>query len=448
VGTQEQNDRMAHARAVRKQKMAERKLEKDAEKAELDRMYGTVKVPRRRRKISDLRAEQAEAKRERIITLLSEGHSVKDVQADVEMSPSMWLYHRKKYPAWAARCDYIRSLQTRQGLAKIRSQDHLPFADFVRTFFTDRRPHLEHNLWMADELARMGPRDVKMFLIWPEAGKTATLEDYICKVLAEDPSHRFRYVSEASDLSKRVIGTVKRRMTDDQTWPHYIKRFGPFYEAGQEKNGRPWTSEQLMVAKNESGERDRNLVASSWTSAVYGSRIDTLILDDLQSQRNYVQAEEIFRRIRGTFFNRGLEMRTLIIGTRIGPGDFYERMEDAGLITSKIILPAAGGGYKRGELVGGEHYQALPDEPTVPAFWDRHNMVHNNGPCCHGFRICPNNLVRLTPREFMEVIKHQSGAETWWASYMQNPQANERTTFAEFVEQCLDHDRRFGKLSA
>ena len=196
-----------------------------------------------------------------------------------------------------------------------------------------------------------------LFLIWPEAGKTSTIEDYICKTLAEDPNHRFRIISEGQDLSKRIVGTCARRFTETNDYPHFQARYGPFYEKGQERQGKPWTTDQITVWKNSGMERDRSLVAQSWSGANYGSRIDTLIIDDVQSQRNYGQSEEIFRRIRGTFFNRGKEMRTLIVGTRIGPDDFYDRMMNAGLITRKGRAPGDEGGRhpvlsRRGQGVG------------------------------------------------------------------------------------------------
>ncbi len=391
-----------------------------------------------------IRSEQGRQRRIKFLALVGEGMTYKEAGFAVGWNNDaarMWNF--KKHPDFKAKCDYLR-WQGRKPMGRntvVNPEDPDDFSSFTQAWFPERRPHLPHQLQIANTLDDLGPRDVVMFLLWPEAGKTATLEDYICRKLAFHPDHRFRYVSEASDLSKRVIGTVQRRLTDESEWGPFIRKYGPFYEKGQERNGRPWTTEQITLINNVSGERDRNLVASSWTSAVYGSRIDTLVLDDLQSQRNYVQAEEIFRRIRGTFFNRGLQMRTLIIGTRIGPGDFYERMIDAGLITKQIVLPAE---------------DPATGEPTAPLFWDQDmayergltRMVHNGGACCKGFRECPRDHSTLTPKEFMGLIKHQSGAETWHASYQQNPAANERTTFSEWIDKCLDHDRPYGKLSA
>jgi hypothetical protein len=389
-------------------------------------------------KIADVRARETQRKRDVVLELMREGASVKDacvkagwsINANGQSSAYNW--NRKRHPQWAAELDYARTLMRELGPTSSERARETPveFSEFVSKWFPDRRPHLPHQLEIASTLAELKPRDIVMVLLWPEAGKTATLEDYITRKIALDPSHRFRYVSEAADLSKRVIGTVQRRFTDEATYGNFIARYGPFYEKNQERNGRPWTTEQITVIQNTSGERDRNLVASSWTSAVYGSRIDTLVLDDLQSQRNYVQAEDIFRRIRGTFFNRGIEMRTLIIGTRIGPGDFYERMRDAGLVTREVILAAE---------------DPVTGEPTRPEFWDK-DIFHDGGSCCSGFRTCPRDHSRLTPREFMELIRHQSGAEVWASSYQQNPGANERTTFTEFLNGCLDRDRVYGPL--
>lgn len=383
---------------------------------------------------------QGEERRTAFLNYIAAGWKKKDAALEVGWhSVRGYSAARAKHPQWAAAVDAAFNKARAEGY-KDYQQTPSTFEGFVSRWFPDRQPHRDHQVMIARELETLRPREVAMFLLWPEAGKTATLEDWICRKLAQDPDHRIRYVSEASDLSKRVVGTCQRRFTDNSEYGAFINKYGPFYEKGQERQGKPWTTEQITVWKNKGGERDRNLVASSWKSAVYGSRIDTLVLDDLMSQNNYNQAEEVFRRIRGTFFNRGIQMRTLIIGTRIGPGDFYERMLDAGLVTKQIILPAMDG-------LG---------NPKVPEFWDQdeaekrglQRIVHDGGPCCMGFRECPRDGSTLTPREFMELIRHQSGEETWWASYQQEPRSNERSTFAAYIEQCLDRDRRYGTLAS
>jgi hypothetical protein len=384
----------------------------------------------------------ADAKRDAFLEALRTGASVMEACAVAGWANrSTYDYHRRVNPLWAAEVDLVRETRLREkpgfqeGSVSEKERSVSSFAGFAKEYFPDRRPHLSHQLKIIAELQNLRPREVCLILLWPEAGKTSTIEDHICSTLAQDPGHRFRVVSEAGDLSKRIVGTCKRRFTSGTDYPKFIAKYGPFYEKGQERQGRPWTTEQISILANPGTERDYNLVASSWTAATYGSRIDTLILDDIQSQNNYNQAEQIFRTIRGTFFNRGLEMRTLIVGTRIGSGDFYERMMEAGLITRKVLIPAAN----------------LSGDPSVPEFWDQHTMVHDGGPCCQGnFRQypCPRDKSRLTAREFMELIRFQSGEDIWWAAYQQNPVADERTTFGALVDRCKDVNRLVGQLPA
>ena len=379
--------------------------------------------------------DQGEQKRTLFLDAMKAGHSLEESCAYAGWkSTASYRYHRRAYPIWAKRVDAVKRFakQFADGTLLDAIETPSSFTGFTTKWFPERRPHQPQQLAIAEQLQRLRPREVCLFLLWPEAGKTATLEDWCTRKLAFDPTHRIRYVSEAQDLAKRVIGTVQRRMTDRSEYKAFIERYGPFYEKNQERKGRPWAADQMMLIQNPGGERDRNLVASSWTSATYGSRIDTLVLDDLTSQRNYNQSERIFDIVRGTFFNRGVEMRTLIIGTRVGPGDFYERMLDAGLVTKQVIWSA----------------QDADGEPRVPEFWDR-NVFHDRGPCCAGgFRsyACPNDHSRLTPREFMELIRHQSGPDTWAAAYQQNPVTNELSTFAGYLDLCLDHERTFGPL--
>jgi len=375
----------------------------------------------------------AKARRVKILELVRSGMGVATAVSETGISRNTYNYYRREYREWAQEVSAAQK-HIRDGRKAGKAPGGIPerFDEFVERFFPDRRPHQPQQLKIADRLDSLGPRDIYMFLIWPEAGKTSTFEDYICRKLATDPGHRFRIVSEAQDLSKRIVGTCKRRFTSEADYAAFITKFGPFYEPGQERNGKPWTTEQITLLTNPSTERDYNLVASSWSSATYGSRIDTLILDDIMSQKNYGQSEEIFSRIRGTFFNRGLEMKTLIVGTRIGPGDFYERMLDAGLVTQYEILPAAD----------------RDGNPTVPEFWEgpASRMRHTGGVCCKGFRDCPRDSRRLTAREYMELIRHQSGEDTWWAAYQQNPATVTRTTFGQLVDRCLDLDRTLGQL--
>ena len=406
---------------------------------------------RSRADVTSIQYENGKRTRTKFLAAVQEGKSLRDAALFAGwMNMQSYYYHRKHYPLWAAEVDLARQGNRPNPTMLVTGLGHgsyevIPgpptterisseFQEFVKDNFPDRRPHQKHQLQIVTELHGLRPREVCLFLIWPEAGKTSTIEDYICKTLAEDPNHRFRIFSEGQDLSKRIVGTCARRFTETNDYPHFQARYGPFYEKGQERQGKPWTTDQITVWKNSGMERDRSLVAQSWSGANYGSRIDTLIIDDVQSQRNYGQSEEIFRRIRGTFFNRGKEMRTLIVGTRIGPDDFYDRMMNAGLITRKVVLPAM-------------RDDGTPYSPDADEAW-KNSMVHDGGPCCSGFRVCPNDGSPLSPKEYLEQVRHQVGEESWWASYMQKPSSDQRTTFGALLDRCLDKDRPYGMLPA
>lgn len=307
------------------------------------------------------------------------------------------------------------------------------FGTFSQTYF--HRTHFKHQLLLAETMQSLQPLDVVLVLMAPESGKTSTIEDYMCRKIALDPAHRFRVISEAQDLAVRIVGACKRKLTDVEQYPSFVTKYGPFYEKGQERSAaKPWTSNQIAVWKNPGSERDYNLVAQSWSGANYGSRIDTLIIDDVVSQRNVGESQKIFERIRGTFFNRGKQMRTIIVGTRIKPGDFYDLMLDAGLVTRQIIVPAIGG-------LGAE-----PGEPSTPEMWE-YLARHNGGSCLCRPRgkECPNDGSWLTPKEYLEVTRFRSGEETWWASYMQNPRDDAVSVFGAAIDGCKDPERIVAK---
>lgn len=358
-----------------------------------------------------------------------EGVSVGEAAARLGRSTSAVERHRDRDAAFAARLEAAK-LSARSG--PIDRQGTLTFGEFSAKYFD--RTHYAHQLRIAEEIDRLNPRDVAMVLAWPESGKTATIEDWINRTLALDPTHRIRIISESQDLAIRIVGACSRRFRELDDYAAFIGRYGPFYEKGQERAyAKPWTSNQITLWKNPGKERDRNLVAQSWSGANYGSRIDTLIIDDVISQRNVNQSQEIFERIRGTFFNRGVEMRTIIVGTRIKPGDFYDKMDDAGLITRHLYVPVVGG-------LGAE-----PGEPTTPKMWE-HRLRHDGSSCCPpGMeRKCPKNGEWLSPLEFLDLLKFQSGEQTWWASYMQNPRDDAVSTFGANIEACKDLARTVG----
>lgn len=356
------------------------------------------------------------------------GQTLKAAREMFGVSEVAYSRLRSRDRAFAARVDglrdRVRSMSGQGG--EVRS-----FGGFVEKYFG--MTHMPHQLRIADELESLQPRSVTMVLCWPQAGKTSTIENYMVRQLALEPNHRFRVVSEAQNLSRRIVQACQRRFTDTGLYPEFIGRYGPFFQAGQARGGRPWGADEFTVYGASGVERDRSVVASSWRSSLYGSRIDTLIIDDVQSQNNINDAAEILKIVQGTLFSREIEMRTLIVGTRIAAGDFYDRILDAGLVTKLVQIPVSGG------------MGADAGEPTCPEFWNRNVFHDGKGVCCpRRLRTCPADGSKVTPREYMELLRFQTSEEIWEAAYMQDPQVAGVYPFAGAIDNCLDRSRSVG----
>jgi hypothetical protein len=396
---------------------------------------------------AEVRFAAGERKRNALEAALRNGGTLEECLDLVGMTRSSYQKYRSKYPEWSARWDRAKLVGR-----SVRGEDpsgedlagplHVPatFSGFIEKFFPDRDTPQTQHLMLAETLTGMRPREVVLFLLWPGAGKSSVIEDYICKTLAFDPDHRFRVVSSNADHAKRMLDMCKRRLTDVDQFPEFIARFGPFYQKNQERSGKPWSGQAFTVWKSSGGERDRSLAASGWEGATLGSRIDTLIWDDVQTPENYGEVDKIFYRLRSTYFSREKSMRTIIVGNRIGPNDLYDQMTDAGLITRRVEIPATG-------ALGAEQ-----GAPSVPDWWVDDSLVHERGgPCCGGenpWRPCPNNRKPLTPQEFVDMTKHAVGPQAWHSLYQQDPIHNSLSTFGEALEGCLDHSRRVGDLTA
>src|SRR6266404_413397 len=144
---------------------------------------------RRDRKAADINADIGQAKRERFLEAAKDGMGIADARLAADMKTDQaYRWHRKKHPRWAAQVDFALAAakaMDRVGLDEISTPTS--FAEFVLKWFPDRDPHLPHQLMLVDALGQLGPREICMFLLWPSAGKTSTLEDWTCRKLSFDP---------------------------------------------------------------------------------------------------------------------------------------------------------------------------------------------------------------------------------------------------------------------
>lgn len=352
-------------------------------------------------------------RQETVLKMIAGGRTVREAVHEAGISHAAYYQWRESDKTFAAKADK----------AKLNGRNNREvtydgsFSSFRKKFFG--LDSYAHHLRIIEAIEQAKPMEVTLVLVWPEAGKTTVVEDWVCKKLAEDPNHRVTYLSQSEDHAKKCVGHIQDRMTDVSLFPDYIARFGPFAEEPQKK---PWSQKYMTVAKSSHDERDYSLAARAVKSKAYGTRVDTLIADDLIDQTTWNLSESILDTLVRTYLTRGMEMRTVIIGTRIQPNDLYGMMIERELIDRLVEIPALEFDPKTGEekivcpemWTGGSRRKFETPEEMEALAWERVNKRRN---------------------------QMKSSEASWDALYMQNPRAVGEATFAPYVDRCLDHDR-------
>lgn len=280
----------------------------------------------------------------------------------------------------------------------------LTFASFRKQFFGyDTPPHQKAIVAALKKAIQSHQRTITLILCPPEAGKTSTIEDWICEQIKNNPNVRIGIVSSTPTHGRKIIGKLKKRLTTDTS--AYVQRWGPFYEGGQEKLGRPWASDHFTILGNASDERDYTLSAFGWDGSMIGTRWDLVICDDIQPFKLLSQTDKILNTFKQDIYTRvGADCPIVFIGNRVGMGDIYEEM----LATPAFI----------------DHLV------TVPALDD------------NGESFWPEKW----PTEALLRTKVVVGEDVWWRNYMQNPKASGKGSFSELlVERALDKTQDHNK---
>lgn len=280
---------------------------------------------------------------EKVIIYRGQGLTVDEACKQCKLSRKTYEKWRTRWPQFARIVDRA-SIEYRKSLDENAIPVKDDFSGFRMKYFKhENAPFHDRMIW---ELENAKPGSITMILVPPDHGKTTTLTDYVCWKLGLDPNHRFLYISESSKLAAKVLGRIKRRMTDPSVAGAYQRDFGPFYQPGQEKQAKPWAAEFMTVYKSNHDEQDYSLEAMGWVSQIYGVRSDTIILDDFQTLKtaekgNTTDAmvdkfqQDIYTRIDP---DHG---KVFIIGTRVAMEDFYVKLLNQGTVVDNvIILPA------------------------------------------------------------------------------------------------------------
>ena len=262
-------------------------------------------------KVSDFsgpgRKRPSDPVRQQFIGYIKDGKTVKEACKLIDRQITTYKEWRISVPGFAEAVDAARVLRSGDTPPDWFQRD---FAGFRKAYFNfDTYPH---QIGLVNALESTKPQHITMCLFAPEMGKTTTLEDFVCYTLAKDPDHRFGIVSESQGHARKMIARIQRRMTPPIPTP-YTLRFGPF--KSEEDEGKPWRADYFTVGKSQHDERDASVAAVGWTSQIYGARIDTLIVDDIQSRRSINRTDDMVRTFRQDFLSRiGKMGRVIIIG--------------------------------------------------------------------------------------------------------------------------------------
>lgn len=257
-------------------------------------------------------------------------------------------FSRSQYEGWRARDDFRLAFD---GIREQARDEYTGgFEQFRWEFLGKRTP--PHQRRIVETIETAPPRTAHLILFPPEAGKSTTLVEYIVYRFTKNPAYRVQWWSKDSEEASKRLWLGKQIMTDatstrgaDGTWGKVIGRFGPFYEKGQERNGRPWRSDKIVLARNPGGELDGNWEAKGIRSNTQGTRANLIVIDDPQDKNNLNESPFILGRVRQEAATRLTRDGVLIwLATRVDVNDVYDLMftlpDDELFLTSVDQIPA------------------------------------------------------------------------------------------------------------
>lgn len=349
---------------------------------------------------SDGRTQAANMRRSQFIDLLAKGYRAEQACRELDLKMSTYYAWRNTFPGFKQQCDMARQ----NWYNTINGEDLTTWKDFAsfRKRFYRMNTYYVHAM-IIDAIESAEPMSITGILVAPEVGKTTLLEDKIGETLGRNPDRRIAYISESSGHSVKVGSRIRRRMTDKVEFGDYIAQFGPFYEDGQEREGKPWTTHFFTVAKASHDERDYSFEARGNTSKIQGSRVDDMYLDDIQSIESLNLTKKILTKLKQDWITRiGRTGRMIMIGNRVGKGDIWEAMIEEELFDRLVEIP----------ILDAEGHSIIPE---------------------------------LWPDESLKKRRKQVGEEIWARTYMQEPQDVKAMTFPPEVRETMKDTNRVVK---
>lgn len=292
-----------------------------------------------------------------------------------------------------------------------------PFdAEFRQRYFGLSTPlHLQLSMDLINDLK---PGEAGAICLPPEHAKSSISEDFISWKVAHDPNIRILLVSKSAGHSKKLLGRIKRRMTDHTIARDFILDYGPFKSENKEL---PWHQERIIVHRQTSGERDYTVEAVGVGGQILGTRTDMMLLDDIADPTNQGETdiENQLEWIRLVAYTRvGDAGIMLFIFNRIKEMDVYRRLFDEGFFDKTLIIPAERPeGYLNRWKTSENKRQPVMTEPDPGGYlWPE----------------------RFTERGY-ERIKAKVGDRIWELNYQQRDEVSVGAKFPrEMVESCFN----------
>ena len=366
--------------------------------------------------------EQAkEDAKARFIALVQDGVPIRYALAQVERSVAAYTAWRRESP------EFVDQVNEAKLAAVGKRKPSADFVDFRDLYFPkETKPTTpRHHLLIIEAIERAEPDTLTAILAFPEAAKTSLIVDYANYLLgAVDPNYRIAVISEGQALARKIIGQVQSRMTDESQFGGYIRAFGPF-KADERSSTKPWNAEYFTVRKARNDEKEPSMEARGAGSTIYGGRYDLILGDDLQSTRNINMTPQLLEYLRQDVLTRPSKGKgkTVLVGSRVGEGDIYQKLDSEEMLDNLIIIPALDRHISRDE-----HFTVKNGKVLV-------------NPECEAQSMWPEywSLLDLAKR------RKQVGEEVWARTYMQEKVVAAAQTFSdEAIEVCKDRQRSFG----
>lgn len=361
---------------------------------------------------------QREAKERFLELRKSTGKSIKNVMSMLERKEAT-------YYTWMATDDEFKD-RSRRLTHELRksgpSHPEKPFdAAFRKEYFgLDTPLHIQLSMDLINDLK---PGEAGAICIHPEGAKSAIAEDFISWNVAHNPDIRTLLVSKTQGHAQKLLGRVKRRMTDHGIAPKYIDDYGPFQP---EHRDMAWTNSRITVARQTSGERDYTVEAIGVGGQVLGTRTDWMLLDDIAAPENQGEAEieKLLEWVRLVAFTRvGISGSQLFIFNRIKEVDIYRHLFDEGYFDKTLVIPAERPpGYLNSYRIA-PGYPPVMKEPDPGGFMWPERFPGRDG----------------TPGGGYELIKKKVGARIWELNYQQKDEVSHGAKFPrDMVENCFN----------